>query len=273
MLALERVYGDGPPPAWLLFLEGAGAALLGTVGALFLFPDQTGLVSIFLCAIVSLDSIQRQLEWNKRLIVDEGKPARTVNTVFTGRVLSLFAGQVVGFSGLVLFVEVATIQTAFSYQLGDFVGMQFPAMTFPAVTTVLVHNLGVLSLFFVLSLLFNHGGALLAVAWNASVWGVVFGWLARSWSADGGPHLIEAYLRVITGVFPHMALEASGYVVAGFGGVFLGKGLAGYDLKSTHWESLLRTVTVMMLVAAALVCLGAIWEGLVARSLVTVLAS
>lgn len=272
MLALERVYGDGPPRAWLLFLEGAGAALLGSLGALFLFPDQSGVVSIFLCAIVSLDSIQRQLDWNKQLIVDEGRRAAEVNGIVTGRVLALFAGQVAGYSGLVLFLQVATIQTAFAYQLGDFADMQYPAMVFPAITSVLVHNLGVLSLFFVLSLLFSHGGALLAVAWNASVWGVVFGWLARSWSADGGPSLIEAYVRVILGVLPHMALEASGYVFAGFAGVFLGKGLARYELSSGNWESLFRTVTIMLVIAALLVGAGAVWEGLFARSMVTFLA-
>jgi len=231
MLVLERFYGDAPS-ATLLFLEGAIAALLGTVGALFLFPDQSGLVSIFLCAIASLGSIERQLDWNRRMIVDENRPPTEINAVFTARVLALFIGQVAAYSGLVLFVEVDTIQTAFGYQLGDFVDMQFPAMSFPAVTAVFVHNLGVLSLFFVLSLLFSHGGALLAVAWNASVWGVVFGWLARSWSAGDGPPLLESYARVILGVFPHMALEASAYVLAGFAAVFLGKAIASYELAN-----------------------------------------
>jgi hypothetical protein len=272
MLAIERFYSDAPY-AGLLFLEGALAALLGTMGALFLFPDQSGLVSIFLCAIASLKSIERQLEWNRRMIVEENRPPTQINAIFTARVLALFVGQVAAYSGLVLFVEVTTIQMAFSYQLGDFVGMQFPAMSFPSVGVIFVHNIGVLSLFFALSLIFSHGGALLAVAWNASVWGVVFGWLARSWSTDGGPPLLEGYARVVLGVFPHMALEAAAYVLGGFAAVFLGKALASYDLANTRWESLLKTVAGMVFVAVLLVGFGALWEGLVAPSVVSFLSS
>ena len=187
--------------------------------------------------------------------------------------LSLFLGQVAAYSGLVLFVEVGTIQTAFSYQLGDFVDMQYPGMTFPSVGTIFVHNLGVLCLFFALSLIFSHGGALLAVAWNASVWGVVFGWLARSWSASEGPPLLEGYARVILGVFPHMALEAAGYVLAGFAAVFLGKAVASYALTNTRWDSLLKTVASMAFIAVLLVGVGALWEGLLAPSLVAYLSA
>lgn len=272
MLFLDRDTPGESPGALVLFVEGAVAALLGCAGALLLLPDQTGLVSIFLCAIGSLTTVERELAWNRTQIVELGRPPTPVNVALTLRILALFSGQLLAFSAVGMFADMEVLRSAFSYQVAPVLGVSFATMQFPTALDVFGHNAGVLALFFTLALLFRHGGALLAVAWNASVWGVVFGALARGWAADGGPGLLEAYARVMVGVFPHMAAEAAGYVLVGFAGVFLAQGLSRRGQGEQYWETLLRTVAKMMLAAVVAVAAGAAWEGWVAPTLVAALA-
>lgn len=267
ILLLRRFYAGEAPGPGLLFVEGAAAALLGTLGALVLLPEQRGMVPIFLCAIASLDSVEREMDHNRRRIVEYGESAAAANRDFTFRILALFAGQLVAFSAVMLLLSPETLRVAFAHQLGPFADMTFQRLQFPDPLTVLGHNLGALTLFTTMGLLFRHGGALLAVAWNASVWGGVFGWLARSWHDHDGPSLIVAYGRVMGAVLPHMAIEAVGYVLGGFAGVFLSKALARYEADSAYWEGLFRSLTLMWLLAAACVAVGAAWEGWVAGPL------
>ena len=268
MLLTERLFAGRVPTATGLFVEGALAASVACAGAIWLFPEHTSIVSIFLCAIGSLGSVERELEWNRAQIVEHHQDPRRINAVFTGRVLALFFGQLVTFSFVALFASPSLVATAFDLQLGNFHQLAFPDMTFPPALHILGHNLGVLSLFFALALLFRHGGALLAVAWNASVWGVVFGTLARTWTAAGGPGLVEAYARVMAGVFVHMALEALAYTIVAFAGVFLAKALTNYQADNARWTSLLKTIVAMMVGAVLLFALGSAWEGWLAPPLV-----
>jgi Stage II sporulation protein M len=251
-----------------MFLEGLIVGVVACVGALSLFPDQTGVVSIFLCAIGSIPSVERHLALNRTAILAEGRRPVVMNVYFTGQILALFAGQFTAYWAVASVLDPMELARAFAQQLGPYTSMSFAHLRFPAFSDVAAHNLGVLGLFFGLGLFFKHGGALLAVAWNASVWGTVFGWLARRWTESGGPQPVEAYGRVLMGVLPHMALEAGGYVVAGFAGVFLRQAIASYGVRSPHWASLLRTLSLMLPSAAALVVLGAIWESTLSPTLV-----
>jgi uncharacterized membrane protein SpoIIM required for sporulation len=96
--------------------------------------------------------------------------------------------------------------------------------------------------------------------------------MAREWSRAGDPGVVEAYLRVIGACLPHMALEAASYVLAGLAGVFLSKALLKYALESKRLESVIRSVALMLLFAAVLVVLGALWEGFIAPEAVQLLA-
>jgi hypothetical protein len=126
----------------------------------------------------------------------------------------------------------------------------------------------VLLFFFAIAVPFRQGGVMLAVAWNASVWGAIFGYLARDWASHGGPGLMSAYLRVIGACFPHMAMEAAAYVLAGFAGVFMSKGLLKYSLDSVPILSITRSVCAMLAMGLGLVVLGALWEANVAPYMV-----
>jgi len=268
MFALKRFYAEGTPGPGLLVIEGAVAAVMGTAFGYWLFPKEVSLVCVFLASIASADSAERLLAWNRRAIFDEGWAPRRANLRLTALILAMFAGCVLGFSALVFAVPLELAETVFSHQLEDYGDATFATLQFGNMGSLFLANLYVLLFFFVIAMPFRQGGVMLAVAWNASVWGATFGVLARRWSESDGPHLAEAYVRVIAAVTPHMALEAFAYVLAGFAGVFLSKGLEKYDMESDVLLSILQSVAGML--GFALICIfaGALWEGSVAGQLV-----
>lgn len=261
MLVLRRFYRRGVPGVGWLVGEGLWLALFGAAFAVWLFPSEASLVAVFLVAIASVDSLERLLEDNRaRIYEDQERPLRA-NLRICGRLLALFGGATLGFSLLGLFLPLDLVELLFARQLEDY-ATRFDELTFGTAGALLQANLFVLLFFFVIALFFRQGGVMLAVAWNAGVWGATCGWLARTW--DGGPPLIEAWFRVAGTTLPHLALEAAGFVLAGLAGVFLGKGLLRHALDSAPVRSIVRSAAALMIVGLGLVVLGAFWESLVA---------
>lgn len=271
MLVFQRWYSDETPGHRHLVVEGVIVALLGATFAAWLFPDDASLIAVFLAAVSNTDSIERLLDWNRREIQERNRPPNTANLKLASLLLALFAGTTVGFSILAMTLPIETVEILFQNQVAEFGGQSFSTLEFGSAGGLLVHNLYVLLFFFAVAIPFRQGGIMLAVAWNASVWGSSFAILARVWSQAGGPGLVEAYLRVIGACLPHMALEAASYVLAGLAGVFLSKALLKYALESKRLESVIRSVALMLLFAAVLVVLGALWEGFIAPEVVRLL--
>jgi len=271
VLLLQRFYRDAVPGSGHLAVEGFLVALLGAGFAHWLFPDEATLVLVFLTAVAMDDSMDRLLGWNRRLIFEEGCPPRLANLRLTRRTLALFGGAALGFSILALSLPLEIVEELFKHQIADYQAQSFSAMDFGHPVSLLVLNLYVFLFFFVIAIPFHHGGLMIAVTWNASVWGATFAVLARRWSEGGGPALAEAYVRVITACLPHMALEAYAYVLAGSAGVFLGRAMMLHSLLSDVLSSVAATVVRMMAVGLAVVAVAALWEGLLAPLLVTLL--
>ena len=182
--------------------------------------------------------------------------------------MCLFAGCVAGFSALGLLLPVEVVEQLFHKQVQPVSTMAFGGLQFGSVGELLARNSYVLLFFFAVAMPFRQGGVMLAVAWNASVWGATFGVLARGWSEGGGPDVLEAWLRVLAAISPHMAAEAFGYVLAGFAGVFLSKALLKHDLDSSPMLNVLKSAGWMLVIACGVVSLAAIWEALAAPRLV-----
>jgi hypothetical protein len=272
VLALQRFYPDGVPTPGMLLLEGVAGAVVGTFFAWWLFPAEASLVSVFLAAIMSTDSVERLLARNRREIFDEGMAPRRANLRLAGWFMALFAGCVAGFSTLGLILPMDVVELLFTKQVQPYSSMTFATLSFGSLADLMAHNSYVLLFFFAIAVPFRQGGVMLAVAWNASVWGATFGLLARRWSENGGPDVVEAWVRVLAACSPHMAMEAWGYVLAGFAGVFLSKGLLKHDLDGAPMLSILKSVGWMLVLAYAVVAFGACFESWGAPMLVSFLS-
>ena len=272
MLLLTRLYRAGVPTGPTLFVEGVIAALVGTGFAWWLFPAEASLLAVCLAALATDDSTDRLMEWNRKLIIDRKVSPRRANTALTLRVLALFLGMVAAFSFVGLVLDPDLVQTLFRHQVERFGTQSFAGLDLGRTDAILVHNLYVLLFFLVIAIPFRAGGVILAVAWNASVWGASFGVLAHTWTRDGGPPLAEAWLRVLGACAPHLLIEACAYVMAGMAGVFLGKGLLIHALDSDRMVSIAHTVSILLGLAVCLVGVGALWEGFLTPVLVRVLS-
>jgi len=272
MLLLRKIYPNGVPRKRHLFIEGVWVALFGTGFAWWLFPNEVSLISVFLASIITTDSIERVLEWNRVAIFERDEVPLDVNLTLANKLLMMFLGCVVGFSALSLTLPLDTVEHLFSHQLLASYGQTFTTMHFGSVDGVLLNNFYVMLFFFAIALPFEKGGVMLAIAWNASVWGSTFSVLARRWSLDGGPGVYEAWARVMAACTTHMALEAAAYVLAGLAGVFLSKAFHKHAIDSDPMVSILFSAATMLGLALALLVLGAFWEGHLATQLVVVLS-
>jgi len=272
VFVLRKLYQDGVPGPGVLVAEGLFASAIGVGFAAWLFPAEASLVSVFLAAITAEDAIERLLEANRRKILVEGVPPIRANGRLAGRIFCLFAGLVFGFACAVLVLPEAQVLSIFSHQLGDFGGVAFPALHFGSFVDLFLNNLYVLCFFFVLAIPFRHDGLMIAIGWNASVWGSTFAALARTWSEQGGPPLPVAFARVMAACFVHMSAEALAFVLAGMAGVFVRKAVVKYSIESEVMESVQKTVLRLLGAALILVVLGAAWEAHVAPTLVSVLS-
>lgn len=272
MLLLARFYREGVPQGPLLILEGLLVAGLGTTFARWLFPAETSLLAVVLAALATDESMDRLLEWNRHRILDRREPPVRANGALALRFLAMFLGMLVAWSSFGLLLDASQVEVLFSHQVQQFGSLRFADLDLGTPGTLLPHNLQVLLFFLVISMVFRGGGVMLAVAWNASVWGASFGVLARTWSASGGPPLPLAWLRVMGACFPHLLLEACAYVLAGMAGVFLGKGLLKHMGDPDRLLSILRTVGTVLSLALALVAAGALWEGWITPELVRLLS-
>lgn len=199
-------------------------------------------------------------------------PSRANFELFA-RLLALFVGTMIGFAAAGLGLNDDRLLHLFSHQLEGMFGRTFPELVFGEFGSPFSHNLYVMTFFFCIALPFRQGGIMLAMAWNASVWGIATGFLAREWAAEAGMSVASAWLRVMAALTPHMVMEGRAYVLAGLAGVFLSRAPGKHALDSDIMQGVLKTVGAMALLGAGLVLLGAAVEGFAAPSFVRALAS
>ena len=106
---------------------------------------------------------------------------------------------------------------------------------------------------------------MLTVAWNATVWGGVFGWMAREWSIQGGFGLVKGAGLTSLIFVPHLSLEALAYSLSGMAGVFVGRALLKFTLaQAVPWRSFRNSIIHMVLLAFIALLLAALFEAHIA---------
>ena len=109
-----------------------------------------------------------------------------------------------------------------------------------------------------LSIIYRTGGALLVLTWNASVWGTVFAYFARS-QGGSGLDALGGFAVTMACIFPHILLEAGAYIIMAISGVLIVRFLAhmsdpGVDLRRTAFNAMgLAVVGVLCILLAGVV--------------------
>jgi uncharacterized membrane protein SpoIIM required for sporulation len=240
---IPRSWSDSPGA---LLLEGGVVSLAAGVFALRMFPSEASLVAVGLAAMLTIDTVDRVATR------PDGEPFSLTVRKLVLKLSALFLGATAGFAVLAAMSSPEQLALLFSNQLDGLPTGAVATWDFGSLDGILLSNAYVLAFFFLIAVGFRQGGVMLAVAWNASVWGAALG-LALTQDMAGA--------QALGAMLPHLALEALAYITAGLAGVFLAKGTVRY-LARGHgpWAELGKTVGLMLLAATLMMVLGACFE-------------
>ena len=185
-MVLERLY-----PLKLIeknpifaFILGFAYSIIGIGISIILFPEDPAIVAIAFISIMIYPTMNRLLKQEEEI---EATSPEFSLTSFFGKhkdifkvYILLFLGALLAFSFVSLMLPSLATNHIFKNQIGVLsgaaTGKLFDINLF---TSLFKNNISVLLLCFIAALIFGDG-AIFLIIWNASVWGTIFGNLAKT---------------------------------------------------------------------------------------------
>lgn len=222
---------------WHILIETVVASVFGIACGYLLFPGEASLVGVFLIALGLTRTVESLLD---RTYDDlRKKSARGAELRLAKVLMLIFLGVLGTYVVALLIVPLDRVPEVFGRQVGNFAGGSLSDVDFGGAGRILSHNLVVGAIGFMFSLVYRHAGMLLMLAWNASVWGVVFPYTARTAPESGGATLLYL-LKTVAAITPHLVLEAVAYVFLAMAGVYLSKALRSFESDARAFRDLLK---------------------------------
>lgn len=225
-MVLERVF----PTKWIekhvfsSFILATCYSIISLVLARFIFPENTGIVSLVFLSLLlapSLRNILREEEQAeeqettfslKQLYKDNQKLIKTYAGIFMGVFSTYFITTallpILGIQSNIFVQEQLFVNPALAGRAWSGSGIFLD---------ILANNWLVLAVAFLLALLIAEG-AVFFIAWNASAWGAVFGYRALAASLNLQEPVITVALTLLVIVLPHTILEGTAYILATISG-------------------------------------------------------
>ena len=247
------------------FLMGVSYAVLGIVAAMLLFPDNPGIPAIAFTTLLIVPSITKLLSIeanqaarrNKFDLIGLFKDHNDIFRIY----IFLFIGIMLAFAFFsIVWPEIATSRI-FAQQTGIFENIAGKATAVEGISfmSLLKNNALVLLIFFILSLVYGTG-SIFILTWNASVWGVVFGLMARNSALITGTNAFIDFGIMFIEVFPHLILEASAYILAAVSGGILSKATIREKIFSRRFNQILQDGFMMFVIALIVLVFAVIVE-------------
>lgn len=250
----------------VIFVHALGAAAAGIAAAVLLFPSSAATVGVFLFVIAQTTAVGGLLDRNRDQIWDGSVRPRRANAELVWALATVFAAVLLVYGATSLVAAPEQVLRWFDLQLAGYEGGVIDRLRFGPFGHLARHNGAVIAVCFLFALFYGHGGMLLVLAWNASLWGAVLGYVARASGDGGATDTLGALGRVAVSILPHLLLEAVAYVLMAMAGVFLHRALRRYEAGSARFRrvavaaaSLAALGVVVLLVAAAVEAHAAPW--------------
>ncbi|MEM3153990.1 MAG: stage II sporulation protein M [Candidatus Woesearchaeota archaeon] len=265
-MVFERLYSaeflhDHP---WYGFLLGIGYTVLGIFIALMIFPSDPALIAIGITAlflIPSLSDLTDSAEITSRKV--PSFKAYLKETLPHVKVyIAIFFGIFFTFAFFSIILPKLAAGHLFNVQLDVVSGRatgQAAKFSWPLWWDLFTWNMQVLGLCFLLSLIAGNG-AILFIAWNASVWGTVFGNLAKTAGLVTTANPFILFLLVILSVFPHTFLEGLSYMLSTISGTTLSDGIVKEKLLSKNMGVIFKYNLILLLIAIGVLAIGMLVE-------------
>jgi uncharacterized membrane protein SpoIIM required for sporulation len=251
-------------PDWLertpryAFIIGFIYSIIGIIAAYIVFPRSQGIASIAFLSMLLIPSLSKIFTIEEKQ--DAASKKFTIKRIFQDHAdvlqvyFMLFLGIFLAYALFSIKFTNLLVQGVFDSQLriiGMNVGQALGGLNFYGILT---NNIKVMIIFLVLSLIFG-AGSILFLAWNASVWGVVFGYLATHYT-----NAFDTFVGTFLKVMPHMFLEAGAYFFAIVAGGIMSQAVLREKVGSNKFNYVLKDGFVFLTVSMVLLILGAFVE-------------
>ncbi len=274
-MVLEQIY----PVKWISkkpyysILLGIAYSVLGIFSAMLLFPDDPGLIAIAFTSLLILPSL------NKLLIIEENEEARdsTFNLIhlfkehknITKIYLYLFLGILLTFSFFSIVLPNMATSRIFADQI-QIVGEVGRAASPSTFNIVFTHNFKILIICLVASFIYG-AGAILILTWNASVWGVIFGLIAKNAAIIGNRNPFVYFFITLIAVLPHLFAEAVAYFLVALSGGVVSTATLREKIFSKRFTQIITDALVIFFIAVVMLLIAAYIEAYVTHNVINFL--
>jgi hypothetical protein len=246
-------------------LIGILFSMMGILSASLVFGASVGLMSVAFTSILLIPTL------NNILQVEENQAVRekhfSVRAIFRDHsdifsvYLYLFIGIFIANALVGLSLNSTNILTFFGPQLAvaGITGSAFSQSTF---LQILSNNLIVLAVCLVLSFMYG-AGSIIFLTWNASAWGIIFGYYAHQSALTSHENPIGVFLLFILPIVPHMLSETMGYLSASIIGGIISKAVIKEKLFSPRFNLIMKDALFFIGCALVLIVAGAIIESFI----------
>ena len=272
-MVLERIFKATwvEQKHWHAYIMGMVVSIIGIGLALFVFPDSPGLISLAFISLLSLPVLYKLINIEERMEAKEKsfsfKELWKDNKNFVLSYLFMLFGAEIIFTTFAIMLPGSTLSHIFAEQVSMFGqlglardtlvgGMYFTKALF---FDIFSNNLKVFGLCFLLSLLAGNS-AILFLMWNISVWGTIFGDLARMAAINAGGNSWFYYLLIFVSVLPHGVLEVLAYIMAAISGAVISRGFELEIGMTSRMKEILIYNTMLFLVGIVILLMGGVVE-------------
>lgn len=245
------------------FILGLCYSLVGIISAKLIFPTSTSLMAVAFTSILLIPSLNRLLSDEENVEIRENK--FSIKMLFKDHkdifeiYFYMFMGVFLTFGIIAVLLPNTTAVNVFSSQL-KVAGITGQATGGFTITSIFMNNLLIFGVCFILSLVYG-AGSVIFLTWNASVWGAVFGYVARESAGGGiGNNPIASFFILILPVMPHLVGEAVSYLSASIVGGVVSKAVLREKLFSEKFHHVLTDALLFLALGIILVIIAAIVE-------------
>ncbi len=245
---------------WYGFLLGVGYTILGLFIAIMIFPSDPALIAIGITCLFLIPSLSQLTDSNEisQKKTPTFKEYLQEQIPHTKVYVAIFFGIFFTFAFFSIMLPSLAAGHLFKVQL-DVVAGKAASFSMPLFWDLFTWNLQVLGMSFLLSLIAGNG-AIIFIAWNASVWGTVFGNLAKVAGAASTADPIILFILIILSVFPHTFMEGLSYMLSAISGTTLSDGLVKQSITSPNMKLIWKYNLLLLAIAIGVLAVGMIIE-------------
>lgn len=248
-------------------LLGIGYTIMGLFLALMIFRQDPALIAVGITSLLLLPTFYQFTDSSDfaktkiKSFVSFFKTAFPYVKIY----LFVFFGIFFTFAAFAIFLPKLAASYLFAPQLSIISGGHAVSFSWPLFWDLFIWNLQVLFLCFTLSVVAGNG-AILFIAWNASVWGTIFGILAKSASITIAANPFLLFILVILSVFPHTFLEGLSYILSTISGTFMSDSILKFGFSKKSYFVLQR-IALIFLSAVLVLAVACVVETFVLNNL------